>query len=282
MSKKTAVTERDDVECRVLTDCLELRLEGPEGAPKLIGWSPIWNSLSVDLGGFREKVMPGATRKTIREQDVPLLVNHDGLPLASSMAGSMTLAEDDRGLRFETTLDPSDPDVQRLLPKMRRGDMRKTSFAFIPTREEWDYAGKVPLRILHEISLFDVSIVHRPAYPQSEVKLRSLLGAGGVEVDAFSRVVLRVQRGLPLSTDDVALLESAITYLRSFVPSAPLEEPAQPAAPAQASHPAESDGQEGAVSDSQVSDEKASAPAQASHSLTYYEALLAKLEAGLA
>jgi HK97 family phage prohead protease len=234
VSRKNA-PERDDIEYRVLNDSLELRVEGPDRAPRLVGWSPIWNSLSVDLGGFRERVLPGATSKTIREQTIPLLVNHAGLPLASSASGTLTLTEDDRGLRFETDLDTSDPDVQRLLPKMRRGDLNKTSFAFREVKGTWDTDGKVPVRVLQEIRLYDVSVVAQPAYPQTEAKLRSLFAASGIELDDFPRLVLRIQRGLVLTDDDRALLRSVIEHLSSYLPGAaaavdePNDTPAEPA-----------------------------------------------------
>jgi hypothetical protein len=43
--------------------------------------------------------------------------------LARTKSGTLRLAEDERGLRIDATLDPTDPDVQRLIPKMKRGDM---------------------------------------------------------------------------------------------------------------------------------------------------------------
>lgn len=259
------VSAVDDIERRFLADAVELRVDGDDKAPRLVGWAPIWNSLSVDLGGFQERVQRGATRKTVKEQDIPLLVNHDGLPLASSGGGSMSLTEDDRGLRFETELDPGDPDVQRLIPKMRRGDMRKTSFGFLPIKESWDNSGKMPVRTLTEIKLFDVSIVYRPAYPQSEVKLRSLMAGAGVDVDAFPRVMLRVQRGQPLQGEDVELLEQVSAYLRSLIP----------AQTAEAAEPTEPDEVHSETPQQQ------SEPAQSGHSLAETRRLLDRIEAQL-
>jgi uncharacterized protein len=236
MPPRLSTLMSDDVERRVLSDSVELRFDPEAQTANIVGYSPIFNSLSVDLGGFREKVAPGATKKTIREQDIPLLINHDGLPLASSGSGTMTMREDDRGLRWEATLDRADPDVQRLIPKMRRGDLSKTSFAFEIVKVTWDETQKPPVRTLQEIRLYDVSVVSRPAYPQSEVKLRSLMAGAGVEFDSFPRVMLRVQRGQELTPDDVALLEGACAYLRSLMPSVQTAEAAEPTEPIQEDH----------------------------------------------
>ena len=75
---------------------------------------------------------------------------------------------------METELDASDPDVQSIVPKMKRGDLDKMSFAFIPTRQEWDESGDMPRRTIQEAQLFDVSIVTTPAYDGTEIGLRSL------------------------------------------------------------------------------------------------------------
>jgi hypothetical protein len=57
---------------------------------------------------------------------------------------------------------------------MKRGDLDKMSFAFIPTRQKWDDTEKMPRRTIEEAELYDVSIVTTPAYEGTEIGLRSL------------------------------------------------------------------------------------------------------------
>src|SRR5690348_1524690 len=72
----------------------------------------------------------GALARTLSERpNVQLLINHDGMPLARTANGSLQLSEDNIGLRVNASLNPKDPDVQRLIPKMRRGDLNEMSFA---------------------------------------------------------------------------------------------------------------------------------------------------------
>jgi len=96
------------------------------------------------------------------------------LPLARTRSGTLTLSEDDHGLRMETTLDPEDPDVKSIVGKMRRGDLDKMSFAFYPDDQEWDDTGDIPLRTIKRASLADVAIVTNGAYDGTEIGLRSL------------------------------------------------------------------------------------------------------------
>lgn len=121
-----------------------------------------------------EVIAPGAFRAAIARDDVVFLVNHDGEPLARTSSGTLKLSEDDKGLRMETSLDPTDPDVQRLVPKMKRGDMNKMSFAFIATRQEWDDTTEPPRRTIFELKLRDVSVVNHPQYDGTSIALRSL------------------------------------------------------------------------------------------------------------
>ena len=106
--------------------------------------------------------------------EVVFVINHEGLPLARTRSGTLRLTEDERGLFMETELDASDPDVRSIVPKMKRGDLDKMSFAFVPTRQKWDESGDIPKRIIQEAQLFDVSIVTTPAYEGTEIGLRSL------------------------------------------------------------------------------------------------------------
>lgn len=141
------------------------------------GYAAVFNE-PTDIGGmFREVIAPGAFTDAIGRDDVVFLINHDGLPLARTRSGTLTLKEDERGLYMETTLDPEDPDVKSIVGKMRRGDLDKMSFAFWPEKQEWDDEvgeGELPLRTIHQASLYDVSIVTTPAYDGTEIGLRSL------------------------------------------------------------------------------------------------------------
>jgi HK97 family phage prohead protease len=150
----------------------EIRAEGD--AVKVAGYAAVFGEETNVGGMFIEVIERGAFEAAIGRDDVVFLINHDGLPLARSRSGTLTLREDDRGLYMEAELDTSDPDVSRIVPKMKRGDLDKMSFAFWPERQEWDDKGDIPKRTIKEASLYDVSIVTTPQYNGTEIGLRAL------------------------------------------------------------------------------------------------------------
>lgn len=143
---------------------------------KVSGYAAVFNQETNIGGHFREQIAPGAFKDAVGRDDVVFLVNHDGLPLARTRSGTLSLKEDDHGLFIETELDANDPDVQKIVPKMKRGDLDKMSFGFIPSKQEWDESEDMPLRTITEAELFDVSVVTNPAYSGTEIGLRSLEG----------------------------------------------------------------------------------------------------------
>ena len=164
--------------------------------------------------GWTERVDPGAFRKTLAAKpDLHLLVNHEGLPLARTKSGTLRLSTDARGLQVEADLDRSDPDVQRLETKMRRGDLDEMSFAFRVKADRWTNDKGEPstresgtIRTLTEVSLHkgDVSVVNWGANPATSASLRS--------VDAI------VSGLLDLSADDaVAEIRSSGTDVARLV-----------------------------------------------------------------
>lgn len=157
---------------------VELRAVDGDTGVRVVGYAstydqpyPIWGGAAA--GGFDETIAPGAFDKSVREQDdVRFLLNHDGVPLARTKSGTMTLEADDVGLLVDAELDPTSPIVAGLRSAMGRGDMDQMSFAFEVTRQEWspDYS----LRRITEVKLYDVSVVTYPANDQT----MALISAG--------------------------------------------------------------------------------------------------------
>lgn len=163
---------------------------------KVSGYAAVFNE-TADIGGyFLERIAPGAFAEAIGRDDVVFLINHDGLPLARTRSGTLTLSEDAHGLRVETTLDAEDPDVERIVPKMQRGDLDKMSFAFRPVKETWDESGPIPLRTIEKVELFDVSIVTTPAYSGTDIGLRSLEAARKARNHSAAAFRVRMKRNL--------------------------------------------------------------------------------------
>ena len=149
---------------------MEVRAEGENGTT-LVGYAAVFDTPSVDMG-FTEYVTRGAFTKTLKDgADVRLLLDHEGAPLARTRSGTLRLMEDERGLRVEADLDPSNPLAQTVLSALRRGDMNQMSFAFRTIRDSWSKEGSV--RELREVQLYDVSVVTFPAYEATVAEIRA-------------------------------------------------------------------------------------------------------------
>lgn len=179
---------------------VELRAKEGDTGIRVVGYAstydqpyPIWGGARA--GGFDETIAEGAFDKSVREQDdVRFLVNHDGVPLARTKSGTMTLEADDVGLLVDADLDPTSPIVAGLRSAMERGDMDQMSFAFEVMKQEWspDYSQ----RRITEVRLFDVSVVTYPANDQT----MALIGADALRPAADSPVQVPVA-GRGLSAD---------------------------------------------------------------------------------
>src|SRR5260370_9443284 len=156
----------------------ELRAVGDEYA--LIGYAAMFNNLSKDLGGFREKISPGAFTRSLSERaDVVCLFNHqpDNV-LGRSTSGTLTLSADDRGLKYRCQLDRSNPLHQQVYASIKRGDVNQCSFAFtVPEGGDlWEGTRDNQVRTLLNVDLFDVSPVTYPAYDNTQVGARQEMG----------------------------------------------------------------------------------------------------------
>ena len=147
-----------------------LEMRESEDGNVFTGYAAVFDSPSEPMP-FIEYVRKGAFTKTLKDgADVRLLIDHEGVPLARTKSGTLTLEEDDRGLRVEASLDPMNPDAQRVISAMRRGDLSQMSFAFRTIKDAFSADGMV--RELREVQLFDVSVVTYPAYEDTIAELR--------------------------------------------------------------------------------------------------------------
>ena len=155
----------------------ELRMDEQveEESPKIVGYAAVFNSLSGDLGGFREKIDQGAFADSLANNDeVHALFNHDNDRLLGRRgAGTLRLQEDDHGLKIEID-PPNTSDGRDVVELLRRGDLVSMSFGFFDVTDQWSTIEGEDIRTIQKARLFDVSVVTTPAYDATEVGIRSL------------------------------------------------------------------------------------------------------------
>jgi len=208
-------------------DDIEIRSEDGE-KPKMKGHAAVFNKLSDEIGaflgmpGFREQIAPGAFARTIKSGDIRALFNHDpNYVLGRNKSGTLVLEEDDKGLAIE--IDPPDTSYARdLMVSIERGDITQMSFAFMvhgKKGEEWiNEEGKASIRILKDVDLFDVSPVTYPAYPQTDVKVRSVLAAAGIDYEALVSALENAEMNT-LTEEGTAVLNETIEKIRGYLPA---------------------------------------------------------------
>lgn len=191
---------------------IEVRGENSSDAPVISGYAAIFDSpttISQGYSSYNEVVSRGAFKKTIQEADVRALYNHNpDNVLGRTKSGTLTLSEDNVGLRYEVQV-PDTTWGRDLVQLIKRGDVSQSSFAFSPIRQDWSRAAnktELDTRTLQEVRLYDVSIVTYPAYEDTVAQVRSAS-------DLALRSLGRLSRGQALDEDDLR----ALRELRSAI-----------------------------------------------------------------
>lgn len=168
------VKKREDIEIRtseVLAD-----------SNTIYGKAISFDTLSVDLGGFRETIKRGAiTQELIDNADIFARTNHDNdyiLARSKYGKGSLSLELRDDGLYFSFEL-PNTEKGNELREHIKRGEITQCSFAFItakePNAEVWRKENGIVYRDIYKIGyLGDVAPVYRPAYEETYVSMRAM------------------------------------------------------------------------------------------------------------
>lgn len=152
-------------------EAVEIREDG-DGGQFVEGYVNEFGKMSEDLGGFREVVARGAFARSLEEDDVVALWQHDQRdPLGRVSNGLLELWEDARGLGFRLKADALS---DRQLEKIQDGTVRNMSFGFYTREDRWEKKDEEHIRTLLDVELWEVSPVTFPAYRDSSVGVRSL------------------------------------------------------------------------------------------------------------
>lgn len=157
---------------RRINEATHLEVRADEDSPRLVGYAAVFNSMSEDLGGFRETIAQGAFDRSL-SGDIRALWNHNtDNVIGRTTAGTLVLREDERGLYTEIYPPAS---AEGYLESVRRGDVSQMSFGFRVNEDvvEESEDGLLIRRLL-DVELMEVSPVAFPAYPQTSIDARSL------------------------------------------------------------------------------------------------------------
>lgn len=146
-----------------------------DGKLVLEGYAAVFNSLSRDLGGFKEVIKRGAFSKTLKSgYDFKAFLNHSMMRTIGRVKNNtLHLEEDDVGLKVRITL-PNSQFGRDIAEEVRSGYMDQMSFGFYVDKQSESVEGKQVIRTIEEASLVEVSVVSEPAYLDTSVAKRSL------------------------------------------------------------------------------------------------------------
>ena len=183
---------QSELEIRLNPEAPGLEIKEDENGRTVIrGYAAVYNSDSQDLGGFVERILPGAFDEVLGSNpDVFGKYNHERV-IGRTSSGTMRLFSDARGLRYEISPPRSAADVVELI---ERNDVRGSSFAFRTKgdKERWykDERGRMVREIRGFDFLGDAGPVDNPAYLATEtyVSKRALDMARGAEAPKPEKV----------------------------------------------------------------------------------------------
>ena len=136
------------------------------------GYAAVFDSLSADLGGFKERIHRDAFNSVMKtEPDVVALFNHDPNMVLGRTPKTLALQVDSVGLAFKLQLADTRAanDLRALL---QRNDIRGCSFGFLVKRDNWAIGeGNTLVRtILDVATLVDIGPTTWPAYSSTTVR----------------------------------------------------------------------------------------------------------------
>ena len=168
--------DQNKLEVRYFAEPIEVRARKDDSGNETItvaGYAIVFNSLSVDLGQFKEQIAEAAFTESIRTKPVFAYYAHNKSEvLGRTENNTLRLNPDSKGVAFELDL-PATTRGKDLAISIKRGDITGVSFGFNVIKDDWS-VGEFPVRTVQSGILHEISIVADPAYEMASVALRSL------------------------------------------------------------------------------------------------------------
>ena len=146
-----------------------------ETGPVIAGYFAVFNQPTDLWPGCIEQIAPGAFASSLNG-DVRALVDHDTrLVIGRTVAGTLSLREDDIGLYGEIKINEHDSDAMNLYARVQRGDVSQCSFGFDIIAEDYVMSpdGQTCTWTIRDTKLWEVSVVTFPAYDATSVSARN-------------------------------------------------------------------------------------------------------------
>lgn len=196
------------------TNTGELRFMMDGSKPRIDGRAILFDSWSVDLGGFKERMLPGSVQL---DADLVALFDHaTDKVLGRTSAGTMEVRPDERGISF-TAYPPQTTWANDLRVSMERGDIRGCSYRMLVDEDRWYVENGQVCRDVLKARVSELTVTSMPAYPETTAAARSQAEAlaqaakaeervGRVLSDANAQILKGVFQNIELASDTLEAL----------------------------------------------------------------------------
>lgn len=166
------------IEIRSFGKKVEFRkLEEPGFLGVLSGYAVVYGVESRDMGGWKEIIARGAMTESLRKGlDVRFLYQHKSDQIMAREGGNtLTLTEDDNGVKFEAKLIDTQLNRDAYL-NVSQGNLDAMSFGMpygsVTAKWERDIVKKMDIRTVTKADIVEISLVTWPAYEDTSVAAR--------------------------------------------------------------------------------------------------------------
>jgi HK97 family phage prohead protease len=170
----------NEIEQRFITDPVQAST-ADDGSMHIKGMGIVFDQRSSvlvnSLGSFVEEIDPAAVDEILPFSDVRGRFDHN-VVLGRTKSGTLKLEKGARGISYDITINPDDPEGMAAYAKVKRGDVDGSSFMFTVPKggDQWRREDGMAVRRVTKISsLLDIGPVAYPAYPQTSAAVRSQL-----------------------------------------------------------------------------------------------------------
>lgn len=176
----------------------------------------VWTDIRDSMGTYKERIAPGAFKRSLGQRTPVLQFDHGTHPLIGSLPlGSLSVLREDRnGLYVKARLSDNWL-IQPVRDAITEKAITGMSFRFRVIDDEWGTDGSGETRTLKEVELLELGPVVFPAYEQTSVAVRSLVNTLSAEMRTALSRELRFDD--LFASDLSALLRQAL--IEKFAPT---------------------------------------------------------------
>lgn len=163
---------KEKYQIRAFLSDFETRKDSDD-SPHITGYFAVFNSDYEIFPGCTESIAPGAFSDELHS-DVRALINHDTrLVLGRTIAGTLELREDEKGLLGDIAVNPKDSEAMNAYARVERRDVTQCSIGFDVIDEEHENREDGTHHYtIKKVKLYEVSCCTFPAYEETAIEAR--------------------------------------------------------------------------------------------------------------